>query len=139
MANDQHMIEALSDMLQDGETLIHPIFGYIKNGGFQQFAYFGFTETCFLIAYLSGEHVTDTARMALDITSVKITKTKLLKEYTINIVFNQKQSYTISAFPKILKIKLQEENFPLFLEHLKSKAKKQDRTLDEIDGENISI
>ena len=30
MASDQHMIKTLSDMLQDGETLLHSIFGYIK-------------------------------------------------------------------------------------------------------------
>lgn len=137
MASDQHMIETLSDMLQDGETVIHPIFGYVKNGGFQQFAYFGFTETHFLIAYLSGEQITNTVRIPLDITSVKIKKAKILKEYTINILFNKKRSYTISAFPKVLKIKSQEENFPLFLEFVKNKAKKQALTLDELDGEKI--
>ena len=137
MASDQHMIETLTDMLQDGETLMYPIFGYVKNRGFQQFAYFGFTETHFLIAYLSGEHVTDTVRIPLDITSVKIKKTKLLKEYTINILFNKKRSYTIFAFPKVLKIKSQEEQFPLFLDYLESKAKKQAQTLEEIGGEKI--
>lgn len=137
MASDQHMIEALSSMLQDNETLMHPIFGYVKNGGFQHFAYFGFTETHFLIAYLSGEHVTDTERIPLDITSVTIKKVKLLKEYTLNILFDKKRSYTISAFPKVLKIKSQEENFPLFLEFVKSNAQKQALTLDAIDGEKI--
>ncbi len=137
MASDQHMIETLSDMLQDGETLMHPIFGYVKNGGFQQFAYFGFSETHFLIAFLSGEHVTDTVRISLDITSVKIKKSKILKEYTIYLLFNKKKSYTICAFPKVLKIKSQEENFPLFLEFVKNNAKKQALALDELDGEKI--
>ena len=45
MANDQHMIEALSEVLRDGEILLHPIFGTVKQGSFQQFAYFAFTET----------------------------------------------------------------------------------------------
>ena len=79
MANDQHMIEILSGMLQDGETLMHPIFGYIKYNGFQQFAYFGLTETHFLIACLSGENVTDTKRIPLNITSVQIKKIKIIK------------------------------------------------------------
>lgn len=137
MASDQQMIETLSNMLRDGETLMHPIFGYVKNGGFQQFAYFAFTETHFLIAYLSGEQVTDTMRIPLDIESVKINKTKLLKEYNINILFNKNREYTICAFPRVLKIKSQEESFPMFLEHLKSKAKKQTQTLEELNGEKI--
>jgi len=136
MASDQHMIETLSAMLQDGETLMHPIFGYIKVSGFQQFAYFGFTETHFLVAYLSGEQITDTIRIPLDVTSVKINKAKILKEYTIHILF-EKKSYTICAFPKVLKIKSQEENFPLFLEFIKNNAKKQALALDEFGGEKI--
>ena len=137
MASDQHMIESLSSMLQDNETLMYPIFGYVKEGGFQQFAYFGFTETHFLIAYLLGEQITDTVRIPLDIKSVQIKKSKILKENIINILFNKKRSYTISAFSKVLKIKSQERNLPLFLEFVKNNAKKQALTLDEMDGKKI--
>ena len=137
MASDQHMIKTLSDMLQDGETLLHSIFGYIKYNGFQQFAYFGLTETHFLIACLSGENVTDTKRIPLNIASVQIKKSKLLKEYTINILFEKGKAYTICAFPKVLKVKSQEENFPLFLKLLKNNTKKQALTLDELGGEKI--
>lgn len=138
MASDQHMIETLSGILQDGETLFHPIFGTVKQGSFQLFAYFAFTETHFLIAYLtSGDIVTDAERIPLDVTSVKIKKSKILKEYSINILFNNKRSYTISAFPKVLKMKSQEKEFPLFLERLKSNAKKHARSLDEMGGEKI--
>lgn len=137
MASDQHMIKTLSDMLQDGETLLHSIFGYIKYNGFQQFAYFGLTESHFLIAYLSGEKVTNTTRISLNITSVQVKKSKLLKEYTINILFENGKAYTICAFPKVLKVKSQEKNLPLFLELLKIKVKKQALTLDEIGGEKI--
>lgn len=137
MANDQHMIETLSGMLQDGETLMHPIFGCIKYNGFQQFAYFGLTETNFLVACLCGENVTDTKRIPLNITSVQIKKSKIFKEYTINILFEKGKSYTICAFPKVLKVKSQEENFPLFLKLLKNNAKKQALTLDELGGEKI--
>ena len=137
MANDQHMIETLSGMLQDGETLMHPIFGYIKYNGFPQFAYFGLTENHFLIACLSDKNVTDTKRIPLNIASVQIKKSKLLKEYTINILFEKGKPYTICAFPKVLKVKSQEENFPLFLKLLKNNAKKQALTLDELGGEKI--
>ena len=137
MASDQHMIETLSSMLQEGETLAHPIFGYVTAGGFQQFAYFGFTETHFLIAYLSSEQVTDVVRIPLDIQSVRIKKSKLFKEYTIYISFSKGRSYRISAFPKVLKIKSQEENFPQFLDFIKRNAKKQSLGLDEMRGKKI--
>lgn len=138
MVNDQHMTETLSDMLRPGETLRHPIFGTVKQGGFQTFAYFGFTESHFLIAYLTtGNAVTDIARIPLDIKSVKIKKTKIFSEYKIHILFENKKTFEISAFPKVLKIKSQKENLPLFLEHLKSKSKKQAKPLEETEGKKI--
>ena len=80
MASDIHMTEALSAILHKGETLMHPIFGTVTKGEVQLFAYFAFTETHFLIAYLtSGDKITGTERIPLDIKSVKIKKTKLIK------------------------------------------------------------
>jgi hypothetical protein len=137
MASDKHMVETLSTMLQDNETLTCSIFGYVKDGGFQQFAYFGFTETHFLIAYLLGEKVEGTVRIPLNITSIKVKKLNFLNEYIFDILFDKKRSYTICAFSKVLKIKSQEENFPLFLDLLKSKAKKTMKSLAEIEGEKI--
>ena len=88
MASDQHMIETLTELLQDGETLMYPIFGTIKHGPFQLFAYFAFTETHFLIAYLTSKDiVTDVERIPLDIKSVKVKKTKLLNEYKLHVLF----------------------------------------------------
>ncbi len=138
MASDQHMMEILSDMLRDGETLFYPIFGTIKRGSFQFFAYFAFTETHLLIAYLtSGNVVSDVQRIPLDIKSLKVKKTKLLNEYKIHILSDNQKEFEISAFLKILKIKSQKNNLPLFLEYLKSKSKRQAKSLDEIGGIKI--
>ena len=138
MASDQHMIETLSGILQDGESLMHPIFGTVKHGSFQLFAYFAFTETHFLIAYLtSGDIVTDIERIPLDIKSVKVKKTKLLNEYKIHILFEDKKAFDISTFQNVLKIKAQKDNLPLFLDYLKSKSKKQEKLLEEIEGQKI--
>ena len=137
MASDQHMIKTLSDMLQDGETLLHPIFGYIQYTGFQQFAYFGLTETHFLIAYLSGETVTDTTRIPLNIKSVQIKKSKLLSKYSIHILLEKGKAYTICAFPKTMNVKSQKENLPLFLKLLQGKAQENGKPLEEMEGEKI--
>ena len=138
MASDQHMIEVLSEVLQDGETLLHPIFGTVKHGSFQLFAYFAFTETHLLVAYLTtGNIVTDVERIPLDIKSVKVKKSKILNEYKIHILFENKKSFEISTFLKVLKIKSQKDNLPLFLEYLKGKSKKQAKSLEEIEGQKI--
>ena len=137
MASDKHMIETLSNMLQDDEILLHSIFGYIKDNNFQQFAYFGLTETNFLIAFLSGENVVDTAKIPLNITSVQVKKSNLFKEYTINILFENGKAYTVCTVPKVLKVKSQEASFPLFLKFIESKAKQQVKSLEETEGEKI--
>ena len=72
MTAKERMIYALSDMLQNGEKLMHPIYGLLVQGGRQYYGYFGFTEKFLLIALISGKTVTDTIRVPLDINSVKI-------------------------------------------------------------------
>ena len=126
MASDKHMKETLSKLLKDGETLMYPIFGTIKKGAFHSFAYFAFTETHLLIAYLtSGDKVADIEKLPLDIESVKISKANIFSEYKIHISFENRKSIEISTFPKILKVKAQKDNLPCFLDHLKSRSKKQ--------------
>ena len=96
MASDKHMKETLSKLLKDGETLMYPIFGTIKKGAFHSFAYFAFTETHLLIAYLtSGDKVADIEKIPLDIKSVKICKTNIFSEYKIHISFENRKSIEI--------------------------------------------
>lgn len=138
VANDKHMTETLSNTLQNGETLMHPIFGTIKQGNLHSFAYFAFTEAHFLITYLTaGDKVTNIERIPLDIKSVKIKKSNFLSEYKIHILFGNKRTLEISTYQKILKIKSQKENLPRFLDYLKSRSKKQAKSLEEIDGKKI--
>ncbi len=128
-------------MLETGETLLYPIFGYTKVCGLYQYAYYGFTQTHFLIANLtttvSGEEVTGTERIPLDVTSVSVEQSGQPSEHTIRILFGGKQEYTICATPRVVKVKSQKENFPCFLAHLRSIAKKPELSLREIPGEKI--
>lgn len=48
------MIKSLTDLLEDGETLMHPIYGILNQGNIQFYGYFGFTQTHLLIALVSG-------------------------------------------------------------------------------------
>ena len=89
MTPKERMIQALKDMLENGETLMHPIYGLLVQGGRQYYGYFGFTEDFLLIALVSGKTVTDTIRVPLDINSVKIKKNIFLNEHVIDISFNE--------------------------------------------------
>ena len=137
MASDRAMAEALSAMLEEGETLLYPIFGYMKFGGLYQYAYFAFTETHFLIACVTGEQVTSTERIPLQVTSVSVERSVLFSEHTVRILFGRNREYTVCAAPRVLKIKSQKENFPQFLAHLRSLAQKPERSSREMQGEKI--
>jgi hypothetical protein len=138
MTAKERMIYALSDMLQNGETLMYTIYGLLVQGGRQYYGYFGFTEKFLLIALISGKTVTDTIRVPLDINSVKIKKNIFLNEHVIDISFNEGAPCRITAFPKVLAIDSQKENFPKFLSYLKSKApNKNAPDLNQINGTRI--
>ena len=138
MTAKERMIQALTDMLENGETLMHPIYGLLVQGGRQYYGYFGFTEDFLLIALVSGKTVTDTIRVPLDINSVKIKKNIFLNEHVIDISFNEGAPCRITAFPKVLAIDSQKENFPKFLSYLKSKTpNKNVPDLSQINGTKI--
>ena len=138
MTAKERMFQALTDMLENGETLMHPIYGLLVQGGRQYYGYFGFTEDFLLIALVSGKAITDTIRVPLDINSVKIKKNIFLNEHIIDISFNEGAPCRITAFPKVLAIDSQKENFPKFLSYLKSKApNKNAPDLNQINGTRI--
>ena len=138
MTAKERMIQALTDMLENGETLMHPIYGLLVQGGRQYYGYFGFTEKVLLIALVSGKIVTDTIRVPLDINSVKIKKNIFLNEHVIDISFNEGAPCRITAFPKVLAIDSQKENLPKFLSYLKSTTlNKNVPDLSQINGTKI--
>ena len=138
MTAKERMIQALTDMLENGETLMHPIYGLLVQGGRQYYGYFGFTEKVLLIALVSGKTVTDTIRVPLDINAVKVKKNIFLNEHVIDISFNEGAPCRITAFPKVLAIDSQKENLPKFLSYLKSKTPSKNLPdLNQINGTRI--
>lgn len=138
MTAKERMIQALTDMLENGEILMHPIYGLLVQDGRQYYGYFGFTEDFLLIALVSGKTVTDTIRVPLDVNSVKIKKNIFLNEHVIDINFNEGAPCRITAFPKVLAIDSQKENLPRFLSYLKSKTpNKNVPDLNQINGIKI--
>ena len=136
----ERMMESLTQLLEEGETLKYPIYGILRQGNNQYYGYFGLTEKALIIALISGSSVvTHTTRVALDaIRSVKIKRTKILKECHITIGFTEGVPCEIQAMPKVLTIDTQKENLPKFIECLKGKASGlPSPELKDIDGVKV--
>lgn len=132
------MIKSLTDLLEDGETLMHPVYGVLDQGNEQYYGYFGFTESHLLIALVSGKQITDTIRIPLDIRSVRIKQTAVLKQYVVDISFNDGVPCKITASPRVLLIDSQKDNVPQFLKYLKSRSPEdQAAELKDIRGPKI--
>ena len=118
------MLQSLGAMLQPGETLMHPIYGILQEGGTQYFSFFGLTEKFLLIAVLSmdGTSVAHTIRVPLDVKSVKVKTTAIMRQKVIDITFTEGEPCHIIAAPRVLIIDSQKENLPRFLEYLAQKA-----------------
>ena len=132
------MIKSLTDLLEDGETLMHPIYGILNQGNIQFYGYFGFTQTHLLIALVAGKQITYTIRIPLDIKSIRIKQTAVFKQFVIDIAFNDGAPCSITASPKVLMIDSQKNNLSQFLNYLKSKSpKNQETELKDSNGKKI--
>jgi len=137
MTTKERMFKFLTDMLENNERLMYPIYGVLVQGGTRYFGYFGLTENYLLIALLSasGKDVTNTIRVPLDINSVKIKKSIILNEHLIDITFNEGPPCQISALPRVLALDTQKENLGQFLSYLESKAPQNNiPDLRQVDG-----
>lgn len=116
------MNESLTDLLSDGEKLMYPIYGMLDQGNKQYYGFFGFTDNFLLIALVSGDHITYTSRIPLNIRSVKIEQSGILKQYTIDINFKSGAPCKIIASPRVMMINTQKDTLPLFLDFLKDRS-----------------
>lgn len=138
MNNKERMIQALTDLLENGETLMHPIYGVLVQGERRYYGYFGLTKDFLLIALISGNVVTYTSRVPLDLKSVKIKKKFFFHEHVIDISFNEGAPGRIIAFPKVFNIDSQKENLSNFISYLKNKAPNENSLeLNQINGIRI--
>ena len=140
MTYKELMIKSLTDLLEDDETLMYPIYGVLNQGNTRYYGYFAFTEHYLLIALLSemGKQITYTTRVPLDIKSVKVKQTAILKQFIIDISFNEGAPCRITASPKVLTINTQKENLPKFLEHLYAMVPKTKQPeLKQLSGDKI--
>jgi len=120
MAEDKLMMQSLSALLEEGETLKHPVYGSLRQARKSWFGYFGLTDSHLLISLLEGntQKVFWTTRILLDVKEVTVQKRKLLSQLDVRIEFNDGMHCSIHLAEKVYGIKGQTENLENFLQTL---------------------
>lgn len=85
------MTESLSALLEDGEELLYPVYGTLRQKHNHWFVFFGLTEHCLLIALLKGnsKEIDRTAHVPLDIKKVTVKRRILFPMCKIDIDFTE--------------------------------------------------
>ncbi len=120
MTKKEFMLSSLRDLLLEGETLYHPIYGVLEQSGTNYGGFFGFTETCLLVVLISGKTVLCAERIALDIKSFSCKQKG--KRYVFAITFSDNYSCKIHAHEKPLFRDEQEKTLRGFYRFLSSKS-----------------
>lgn len=128
IASNEFMIQSLSSLLNDEETLQTPFYATIEKIGKQRhnwFCFFGTTESALLIAILNtidASKIDWTTRVPLDIKKVKIKKSLIPYQIIIRIKFNEGNGIRIRASKKLLmgNFSNQDQNLNDFIKRLAS-------------------
>lgn len=117
MNHQEQMIKALSALLEEGETLLYPVYGTLKQKNGHFFGYFGLTENCLLVALLQGDSkaVGWTARAPLDIKKVIVKKGLFPLFLHIRIEFNEGDPVRLQASRTVYGIADQAKNLEGFI------------------------
>ncbi len=112
MSNYELMVQSLSKLLENGETLKFPIYGTLLQKRKNWFGFFGLTDNYLLIALLEDNSKTIgwTTRIPLNIKDFKTKKCLAPKQHKIYIQFNEGNPCTIRVSEKVFGIKSQEDN-----------------------------
>ncbi len=120
MDYQKFMIDSLTPLLEDGETLVAPVYGIMNRANEQYFGYFAIAGDCLLIALVEGYTVVATSRMPLELSSFKMKRSLILRQYIFNLRFANGQSIKLTLSPRVFAIASQKENAPHFAEILSS-------------------
>lgn len=124
MTYNELMVESLSSLLEDGEKLLYPIYGTLKEKKNNCFGYFGLTENYLLIALLQGSSkmIDWTTRVPLDLKKVIVKKCLFPQQYNICIEFNEGENACLRVSKKVYGIESQENNLKGFIEYIRKQC-----------------
>lgn len=119
------MIKSLSDLLDENETLLYPVYGGLLQNRRNWFGYFGLTEKNLLIALLQGnqKEISWVSKVPLYIKKAEIKEKRLPKGYTITIEFTEGNPFKARISKKVFGFDCQQENVEGFIDYLKNYEK----------------
>lgn len=107
------MTERLSELLEEGETLLHPFFGYLRLDEILHSAFFRTPKT-HLPVHVFTKTTTYSERIPSNgIRYIQIKQSGILKKFTVNITPSDHSSMQIVASPSCKRIRNQRQELPL--------------------------
>ena len=116
------MLKSLSDMLEDGESLLCSIYGTLYQKSRHDFGYFGLTEPSLLIVLLLGDSrkIGYSGRVPLSrIRKVRVKNSLIPLQRRIFIDLDHGETVKIRVSGKVYGFKTQAENLDAFLKRIK--------------------
>ena len=123
MTYKELMTESLSALLEDGEKLLHPVYGTFKQKNNNWFGFFGLTEHYLLIALLKGssKEMSWTTRVPLDIKKVTVKKGIFSLIYNIYVEFFEGEAGHFQVSKKVHGFESQEKNVKGFIDYIQTR------------------
>lgn len=124
MTYSQLMLQSLSDLLEDGETLKHPVYGTLLQKHTHWFGFWGLTDKHLLIALLKGssKKISWSSRIPLEIKEVTRRKSIFPRQFILNIKFHRGNPCKIRFSEKVYGIESQQANLNAFVAFLQEAA-----------------
>lgn len=131
IAKSEFMVQSLTRLLKNNETLQYPFYGAIEQIGKQKqpfFFFFGLTGNDLLVAILNpfdAGKIDWTSRVPLDMRGCVIKKSMIPKLYKVHIIFNEGNDLKLRVSKKLLVKDFynQEENVDAFFNYISALSK----------------
>ena len=112
------MTRSLTELLEPGETLQHPIYGaLLEKKRLHRFGYFGLTDRFLLVALLlpGAKQIAWTSRVPLDLASVRVRRCLFPGQRILYLSFHEGNPGRIRVSSHVVGIPRQKENLDGFL------------------------
>ena len=121
MTYEELMMQSLSALLENDESLYCPIYGTLIQDKIHYFGFFALTDHCLLNALLNGsrKEIAWSIRVPLDVKEVNIKKCLFPGQHIITINFNEGEPCKIRVSEKVYGIKNQAANLAAFIHFIR--------------------
>ena len=116
------MIQSLSELLENGETLKYPIYGTLHQKNKHWFGFWGLTDNYLLSVLLvrNSKKIGWTSRIPLEIKAVRVKKSLIPFQYKIHIEFQEGSPCDFRVSRKVVGFDQQEANLSNFIKYIQN-------------------